>query len=96
MEQTFNDLCNERKQQTEQGMFGFLVWIFVETALGVIKEHVQLITRGKTMKSITTLIGATKPVLKLIIVLVAAAACSKAGRGFAQKSKIPPTAVGGI
>jgi hypothetical protein len=32
MEQTFNDLCNERKQQEERGWFGFLLWMFVETA----------------------------------------------------------------
>ncbi len=43
MEQTFNDLCNERKRQTEQGLFGFVLWTFVETALGIVQEHILLI-----------------------------------------------------
>lgn len=54
MEQTFNDLCNERKQQTEPGWFGFVLWLFVETAIGIIKEHILLITERNTMKIITT------------------------------------------
>ena len=54
MEQTFNDLCNERKQQTEQGLFGFLLWVFVETAIGIIKEQALTIKQGDAMKTITT------------------------------------------
>ena len=52
MEQTFTDLCNERKQQAEYRWAGFVLWIFVETALGIIREHVLLITEGATMKNI--------------------------------------------
>jgi len=51
MEQTFNDLCNE-KRQTRKGLFGFFLWTFIETAAGIIREHVLLITQGDTMKSI--------------------------------------------
>jgi hypothetical protein len=40
MEQTFNDLCKERKQQAKYSWSGFVLWIFVETALGIIREHV--------------------------------------------------------
>jgi len=54
MQQTFNDLCNERKQQTVHGLFGFVLWVFVETAIGISKEHVLLIKQGDTMKTITT------------------------------------------
>jgi len=39
MEQTFNDLCNERKQQTERGLFGFVLWMFIETSAGIVKEN---------------------------------------------------------
>ena len=39
MEQTFNDLYNERKQQAERGLFGFVLWMFVETAIGIVQEH---------------------------------------------------------
>jgi len=51
MEQTFNDLCNE-KQQSKQGLFGFVLWTFIETTAGIIQEHILLITQGDTMKSI--------------------------------------------
>jgi hypothetical protein len=43
-------LWNE-KRQTNKQMFGFVLWTFIETALGIIREHVQLITEGATMKS---------------------------------------------
>src|SRR5215207_7707917 len=42
MEQTFNDLCNEQKEQAEYRGSGFVLWIFIETALGIIREHVLL------------------------------------------------------
>ena len=51
MEQTFSDLCNEWKEQAEPRWSGFVLWIFVETALGAIREHVLLITEGATMKN---------------------------------------------
>jgi hypothetical protein len=49
MEQTFNDLYKE--QQTKPGWFSFVLWIFVETAVGIVREHVLLITEGATMKN---------------------------------------------
>jgi len=51
MEQTFNDLCNERKLQAEGGWFGFVLWMFAETASGIIKEYILLITQGNAMKN---------------------------------------------
>jgi hypothetical protein len=47
MEQTFNDLCSER--QANGSGSGFIVWMFVETAVGIASEHIQLITEGATM-----------------------------------------------
>jgi hypothetical protein len=52
MEQTFNDLYNERKRKTEQGLFGFVLWVFIETSIGIIKEHTLRIMRGDSMKNI--------------------------------------------
>jgi hypothetical protein len=49
MQQTFNDLYKER--QTEGGLFGFVLWTFIETAIGIVREHVLLITEGTTMKN---------------------------------------------
>jgi hypothetical protein len=70
MEQTFNDLCNERKQQAEYRWFGFVLWIFVETALGIMREHVLLITEGATMKSILANPGSA-PLISSILLAVA-------------------------
>lgn len=49
MAQTFNDLYQER--QTQTGWLGFITWIFFETALGIIMEHVRLMIEGNTMKN---------------------------------------------
>ncbi len=53
MEQTFNDLCNE-KRQTKKGLFGFVLWTFVETSGGILQERILLITQEYAMKNITT------------------------------------------
>ena len=49
MQQTFHDLYKER--QTKPGWFSFVLWMFVETAVGIVREHVLLITEGASMKS---------------------------------------------
>jgi hypothetical protein len=50
MQQTFNDLCME--QQTKGGWFSFVLWTFAETAIGVVREHILLLTQGARMKNI--------------------------------------------
>jgi hypothetical protein len=57
MEQTFNDLFNERQQQKRKGLFGFILWLFVETVLGVINEWVLLSSWRDVMKGITKSFG---------------------------------------
>jgi hypothetical protein len=52
MEQTFKDLCNERKQQAQHKWSGIVPWIFFETALGIIREHVLLIAEGTPLKNL--------------------------------------------
>jgi hypothetical protein len=42
MEQTFNDLCRDRAEAA-QGLFGFVVWVFIETSAGIIRENVKSI-----------------------------------------------------
>jgi hypothetical protein len=49
MEQTFNDLYKER--QAKPGWFSFVLWMFMETAVGIVREHVLLITEGAIMKN---------------------------------------------
>jgi len=51
MEQTFDDLCNERKQQAKQTSFGFLLWMFIETFAGIVKKHLIQIKSGATMEN---------------------------------------------
>lgn len=54
MEQTFNDLCNERKGQTERELAGFVLWMSVETGIGIATEHALLIRQGDAMKTMFT------------------------------------------
>ena len=70
MEQTFNDLCTKRKQQAEYRWSGFVLWIFVETAVGIIREHVLLITEGAAMKN-TLAIPRSAALISSILLAVA-------------------------
>jgi hypothetical protein len=47
MEQTFNDLCRERRAAGE-GLFGFVLRMFVETSVGIIKEKTFATMKNKT------------------------------------------------
>jgi hypothetical protein len=49
MTQTFSDLYQERQTQAE--WLSFIPWIFFETALGIMMEHVRLMMEGDTMKN---------------------------------------------
>ena len=49
MAQTFHDLCQERKG-ARRGPFGFALWIFCETLVGIVKENATHMPQlGKTM-----------------------------------------------
>ena len=50
MQQTFNDLYKER--QGERGWSSFVLWMFVETAIGIPREHILLIKEMNYMKII--------------------------------------------
>jgi hypothetical protein len=54
MEQTFNDLYKERKQQAGRGLLGFVLWIFAETATGIVRERVSFYREMNRMKSTLT------------------------------------------
>ncbi len=68
MEQTFNDFCCERKQQTKGGLHGFMLWIFAETSTGIIKEHILIIRQRDYMKNIISNLK-TAAIISFIIVL---------------------------
>ena len=50
MQQTFVDLYNERKRQAKPGLFGFVLWVFAETAIGIAKEHLVAVAEVRPMK----------------------------------------------
>ena len=66
MEQTFNDLCNE-KQQTKQALLGFVLWTFIETAIGIFREHLLLISPGDIMQTILKTLGSSALISLLLI-----------------------------
>jgi hypothetical protein len=66
MEQTFQDLWNE-KQQTKKGLFGFVLWAFIETALGIFRERLLLITEGNIMQSMLTNLRLPAMISSLIV-----------------------------
>ena len=50
MEQTFRDLCDERKGRTAHGFF--VLSIFMETAISIVRENLFTVTEGDAMKNI--------------------------------------------
>ena len=66
MAQTFYDLCRERSN-AERSLFGFALWIFFETLVGIIKEGATRMTQmNKTMNK--TILRAALVALGLLMV----------------------------
>ena len=66
MEQTFQDLWNE-KRQTKKELFGFVLWMFIETAIGIFREHLLLISPGDVMQTILKTSGSSALISFLLI-----------------------------
>jgi hypothetical protein len=66
MERTFQDLCNE-KRQTKKELFGFVLWTFIETAIGIFREHLLLISPGDIMQTILKTLGSSALISLLLI-----------------------------
>ncbi len=52
MEQTFNDLCRERKE-ADEGMFAFALWAFAETFAGIMRERITMILMQDITRRLT-------------------------------------------
>jgi hypothetical protein len=52
MEQTFDDLYTERKRQTDRGLFLFVFGLFIDTAIGILRERLLLTKEGDAMKNV--------------------------------------------
>lgn len=68
MQQTFDDLYHERNRQTGQGVYGFVLWLFVETAVGIFRERLLLISPGVIMQTIPKTFGASALIGFLLII----------------------------
>jgi len=66
MEQTFSDLCNE-KRQAKKRLFSFVIWTFIETAMGIIRERLLLITEGDSMQTAFRTLGSSGVISFLFI-----------------------------
>lgn len=66
MEQTFNDLYMEKKR-TKGGLFGFVLWMFIETTLGIIRENRLLITKGDGMQTTLRNVGSSGGISVLLL-----------------------------
>jgi hypothetical protein len=49
MQQTFDDLYNEQQRQTKMGVFGFVLWMFLDTVVAILRERLQLMAKGEIM-----------------------------------------------
>src|SRR5215510_3534844 len=68
MEQTFNDLYKERRKYS--GWFGFVLWIFFDTAVGIVREHMLSIRQGTHMKN-TLAYPKVAPLVSAILLAIA-------------------------
>lgn len=66
MEQTFQDLWNE-KRQTKKELFGFVLWTFIETSIGILREHLLLISTGDIMQTMLKTFGSSSLISLLLI-----------------------------
>ena len=66
MEQTFNDLYQERQAKT--GRFGFVLGTFLETAMGILREHLLLVAPGDIMRLTLTSL-ASSALLSVFLIL---------------------------
>lgn len=66
MEQTFNDLYKE-KQQTKQPWVGFVLWTFLETAMGIWREYLFVIFQGDIMLTMLKTLGSSTLISLLLI-----------------------------
>jgi len=68
MEQTFNDLCRERREVGD-GLFGFVLWVFAETSAGIIRENIRFVLAQNITRRL--IVWAVVVALILLIPLVA-------------------------
>ena len=87
MEQTFNDLYRERQRQRRWS--SFVLWMFVETAIGIVQERILWIKEINSMKN--TLTNLISPAIISFLVVLPFMILE-----WATRSNLPRTNASGI
>jgi hypothetical protein len=68
MAQTFDDLCAERRRQSQRSFLVFTAWMFAETAIGIVRERNCSLKEMNSMKY--TLANLKTPALVSLLVIL--------------------------
>jgi hypothetical protein len=68
MKQSFRDLCKERMLETGQSYFSFVLWMFIETAIGICREYLLLFSPGDIMQTTLKTLGSSVLIGFLLII----------------------------
>ncbi|MBF9130294.1 hypothetical protein I0C86_15210 [Plantactinospora sp. S1510] len=60
MEQTFTDICRERAETEGRGHGGFILWIFIETFAGIVRERATDLARLTMARNATNVFRIVK------------------------------------
>jgi hypothetical protein len=84
MRQTFNDLVRER-QESGSGLWRLVIWVFVETSVGIARENVMFLSTQAITKSIAHAVIGTGVLLLIPLVAQLTIGTGVDGQGFNWK-----------
>lgn len=84
MQQTFNDLVREQ-QAIGKGLWRFIIWMFVETSIGIARENVMSLNTQAATRSIAHAVIGTGVLLLIPLMLQLTIGTGVDGQGFNWK-----------
>jgi hypothetical protein len=84
MQQTFNDLVREQRENGE-GLLRFVIWVFVETSIGIARENVMSVNTQAVTRSIAHALIGTAVLLLIPLMLQLTIGTGVDGQGFNWK-----------
>jgi hypothetical protein len=84
MQQTFNDLVREQ-QEIGNGLLRFIIWVFVETSVGIARENVMSLNTQVVTRSIAHALIGTGVLLLIPLTLQLTIGTGVDGQGFNWK-----------
>jgi hypothetical protein len=84
MQQTFNDLVREQ-QEIGKGLLRFIIWVFVETSVGIARENVMSLNTQAVTKSVAHALIGTGVLLLIPLTLQLTIGTGVDGQGFNWK-----------